>query len=76
MRLKLKLEYKPTGLPPDIEYNLVRIAQEAITNSVKHSGARTVEVSLGFTPKAAASVGERRWLGLRRTERQEPATTA
>jgi signal transduction histidine kinase/ligand-binding sensor domain-containing protein len=52
IRLKLKLENKPTGLAPDIEYNLVRIAQEAVTNSVKHSGARTVEVILGFTPKA------------------------
>jgi ligand-binding sensor domain-containing protein/signal transduction histidine kinase len=52
IRLKLKLENKPTGLAPDIEYNLVRIAQEAVTNSVKHSGARNVEVILGFTPKA------------------------
>jgi signal transduction histidine kinase len=52
IRLKLKLENKATGLAPDIEYNLVRIAQEAVTNSVKHSGARNVEVILGFTPKA------------------------
>ena len=52
IRLKLKLESKPTGLAPDVEYNLVRIAQEAVTNSVKHSGARNVEVILGFTPKA------------------------
>ena len=52
IRLKLKLESKPTGLAPDVEYNLVRIAQEAVTNSVKHSGARSVEVALDFTPKA------------------------
>jgi signal transduction histidine kinase/ligand-binding sensor domain-containing protein len=52
IRLKLKLENKPSGLAPDIEYNLVRIAQEAVTNSVKHSGARNVEVALDFTPKA------------------------
>lgn len=52
IRLKLKLENKPSGLAPDVEYNLVRIAQEAVTNSVKHSGARTVEVALDFTPKA------------------------
>jgi len=31
---------------------LVRIAQEAVTNSVKHSGARTVEVALDYTSKA------------------------
>ena len=52
MRLKLNLESKPTGLAPDVEYNLVRIAQEAVTNSVKHSGARTVEVALDYSAKA------------------------
>ena len=51
VRLKLNLQNKPTGLAPDVEYNLVRIAQEAVTNSVKHSGARTVEVALDYTPK-------------------------
>ncbi|HUA83673.1 MAG TPA: two-component regulator propeller domain-containing protein [Bryobacteraceae bacterium] len=51
VRLKLNLKNKPTGLAPDVEYNLVRIAQEAVTNSVKHSGARTVEVALDYTPK-------------------------
>ncbi|MGH9614582.1 MAG: sensor histidine kinase, partial [Bryobacteraceae bacterium] len=36
-------------LPPDVEYNLLRIAQEAVSNSVKHSGARTIEVVLEST---------------------------
>jgi len=52
IRLKLNLQNKSTGLAPDVEYNLVRIAQEAVTNSVKHSGARTVEVALDYTSKA------------------------
>jgi signal transduction histidine kinase/ligand-binding sensor domain-containing protein len=52
VRLKLNLQNKPAALAPDVEYNLVRIAQEAVTNSVKHSGARTVEVALDYTPKA------------------------
>ena len=52
VRLKLNLESKATGLAPDVEYNLVRIAQEAVTNSVKHSGARTVEVALDYSAKA------------------------
>jgi len=52
IRLKLKLEKNPTGLAPDVEYNLVRIAQEAVTNSVKHSGARNVEVALDYDAKA------------------------
>ncbi len=52
IKLKLNLANRPTGLAPDVEYNLVRIAQEAVTNSVKHSGARTVEVALNYSPKA------------------------
>src|SRR5271170_3817693 len=46
IRLKLKLDAGPQGLPADVEYNLLRIAQEAVSNSVRHSGARTVEVAL------------------------------
>jgi signal transduction histidine kinase/ligand-binding sensor domain-containing protein len=52
IRLKLNLEKTPAGLAPDVEYNLVRIAQEAVTNSVKHSGARNVEVALNYNSKA------------------------
>jgi ligand-binding sensor domain-containing protein/signal transduction histidine kinase len=52
VRLKLRLEKRPSGLPADVEYNLVRIAQEAVANSVKHSGARTVEVALEQDSKA------------------------
>jgi signal transduction histidine kinase len=33
-------------LSAEVEYNLLRIALEAVSNSVKHSGARTVEVAL------------------------------
>ena len=38
-------------LPPDVEYNLLRIAQEAVLNAVKHSGARTLQVTLDSTPR-------------------------
>ena len=52
IRLKLKLEQPgPEGLPADVEYNLLRIAQEAVSNSVKHSGARNVEVALNYSPE-------------------------
>ena len=50
IRLKLKLDGEPQSLPADVEYNLLRIAQEAVSNSVKHSGARMVEVALDCTP--------------------------
>jgi signal transduction histidine kinase len=35
-------------LPPDKGVELLRIAQEAVANAVKHSGARVVEVSLAY----------------------------
>ncbi len=46
IRLRLRLEQQPPKLPAEVEYNLLRIAQEAVSNAVKHSGARGVEVSL------------------------------
>jgi signal transduction histidine kinase len=49
IRLKLELEQYPRGLSAEVEYNLLRIAQEAVSNSVKHSGARLIEVSLQST---------------------------
>ncbi len=52
VRLKLKLDKIPRKLPADVEYNLLRIASEAISNSVKHSGARNIEVALESTPQA------------------------
>jgi ligand-binding sensor domain-containing protein/anti-sigma regulatory factor (Ser/Thr protein kinase) len=49
VRLKLNLADCPCDLTPDVEYNLLRIAQEAILNAVKHSGARTLRVTLDGT---------------------------
>ena len=55
VRLKLKLDRVPRKLPADVEYNLLRIASEAVSNSVKHSGARNIEVALESTPRSAAA---------------------
>ena len=49
IRLKLRLDTWDRTLPPDVEDNLLRIAQEAVLNAVKHSGARSLLVALERT---------------------------
>ena len=49
-RTKVKIDFKsqdlPSPLPPDISLCLFRVLQEALHNSIKHSGTRYVEVRL------------------------------
>jgi len=47
--LLLDLDPVPPGLPAYVEYNLLRISQEAVTNCAKHSGAANIEVTLRVT---------------------------
>jgi signal transduction histidine kinase/ligand-binding sensor domain-containing protein len=54
VRLKLKLDHEPPNLPAEFEYNLLRIATEAVSNAVKHSGARNIEVTLKSAAKTAS----------------------
>jgi signal transduction histidine kinase len=48
----VEFELKTNGiarpLPPKVENNLLRIGQEAITNSVKYSDAGRIRVDLGY----------------------------
>jgi signal transduction histidine kinase/ligand-binding sensor domain-containing protein len=50
------LRVNPVSLAesPEIEYQLLRIAQEAISNVVKHAGARRLELQLDQTPEQIA----------------------
>lgn len=41
---------KPCRLPSVIEFHLLRIAQEAATNAIKHAHARTVEIQFEYAP--------------------------
>jgi len=46
VRLKLAVTAPPRPLLPEVDYNLLNIAKEAITNALRHSGCRTIEVWL------------------------------
>jgi signal transduction histidine kinase len=46
IRLKLNLDERQPELPAEVKYNLLCIAQEAVSNSVQHSGAHTIEIGL------------------------------
>jgi len=50
------IEYSTRGVPrrcePDVELALYRIAQEAVTNAVKHSKAGQIRVRLEFQPES------------------------
>jgi signal transduction histidine kinase len=42
---------EPRRLPALVETNLMRIAQEAVTNAIKHSGGSRIEVQLDYGPR-------------------------
>jgi signal transduction histidine kinase len=54
----IKVEVESVGtvrsLPEVVEENLLRIAQEALTNVIKHSGAALVKIKLEFAPDSVA----------------------
>lgn len=44
-------------LPPRTTLQVFRIVQEAITNAIKHSGARSLAVSIGLSDQSDAAIG-------------------
>ena len=51
IRMEVKTEGKVRPLPEIIEDNLLRIAQEALTNIIKHSGATRAGIILDYGPQ-------------------------
>ena len=54
IKFETKLEGAPYPLSEPREANLLRIAQEALTNAVRHSGADRIQVRLAYQPGAVA----------------------
>lgn len=48
LQLKLNIEQLSRQLPMEVEYHLLRIAQEAISNTVRHADAKHLHVTLRF----------------------------
>ena len=87
-RSGLPIDFVPTidrtRIPPNVALALFRIAQEAVSNAIRHSHARRVQVSLahindhielvvhddgiGFDPHFRENVGDRKKLGLQGIE--------
>jgi signal transduction histidine kinase len=51
--IHVTLDEQTTRLRPEVESELLRIAQEAMTNAVRHSGASAIDVRCSVAPPAA-----------------------
>jgi signal transduction histidine kinase len=54
MRLEIQTAGEAGALSEVVEENLLRISQEAVTNAVKHSGAKLVKIEITFEPRRVA----------------------
>ncbi|MEV5575281.1 sensor histidine kinase [Spirillospora sp. NPDC052269] len=51
VRVHVSWQGEQRPLPPEIELSAFRIIQESVTNVVRHSGARTCRVAVGYEPE-------------------------
>jgi signal transduction histidine kinase len=50
IEVNLRIEGRPSKLPPGVDLTAYRIVQEALTNTVKHSGASKAAVTVSYEP--------------------------
>ena len=65
---RLVVEGQPRPLPPGIDLAAYRIAQEGLTNAIRHSGATRVTVTVHHLPDTLQVDVRDNGRGLRRTE--------
>jgi signal transduction histidine kinase len=51
-RVEVAVTGAPLTISPETDHHLLRIAQEAVTNSLKHADASKIVISLEYTPEA------------------------
>jgi two-component sensor histidine kinase len=56
IQIHVTLDEQTTRLRPEVESELLRIAQEAMTNAVRHSGATAITVRCSVSPPSAEIV--------------------
>jgi signal transduction histidine kinase len=52
--VQIAVSGEPTDLPSAVKHHLLRIAQEAITNAVRHAAAKTITITLAYEPTSVA----------------------
>ncbi len=50
--VEVRCEGEPQQVPPGVASHLFRVAQEGVTNALKHAQARRIEIVLRFSPEA------------------------
>jgi signal transduction histidine kinase len=53
---RVSVEGEPAGLPVDLQHNVLRICQEAISNSARHGNPARIDVDLVYRPDQLKAV--------------------
>jgi len=73
LAMRFSISGEERALSPDVELNLFRITQEALSNIVRHAQAHNVSIHLGFEEERVCLVVEDDGVGLATANLPEPA---